>query len=294
VLRRLIGSVARVAESDATVLIEGRPGTGKSAVAEMIHRTGRRMAHPMVELAADTATVESLEQHLHDADHGILLIEDVEQLAPAVQSRLVRYLKEERGHKPAGIGPDARIVATTSTRLPEAVARGRFREDLYYRLNVFPVQVPSLQERRDDIALLATHFLTESAAAGGTPHAGFSATAMILLETHPWPGNVAQLRSVIQRAHLLAAGAPIDRVHLMGPATGLEVQPTPEVLPTTSPADDDRVREADILPLEIEERRLLARALKATAGNVRRAAELLKIGRATLYRKIQVYDLKLR
>jgi two-component system response regulator HydG len=289
-VRRLAGVVRRVAESDATVLIEGRPGSGKTLVARLIRQNGRRSQGPLVTCDSEATTPESIEQSLRDADGGTLLLEDIDRMPALAQSRLVRYLKEERG---GNRGPDARVVATTSTRLPELVARGKFREDLYYRLNVFPVQVPSLQERRDDLALLATHFLAQASKASGTQHQGFTATAMILLETHPWPGNIAQLQSAITRAHTLAGSQAVDRAHLLGPAIGVEVQPAELPKPGSAEAEPEAVREEEILPFEIEEKRLLARALKATSGNVRRAAELLQIGRATLYRKIQVYNLKL-
>ena len=188
-------------------------------------------------------------------------------------------------------------MATTSAKLPEQVSRSKFREDLYYRLNVFPIPIPSLQERRDDIALLATHFLKMSEESTGVSQAGFTASAMILLESHPWPGNVAQLQNAVLRAHSIAGTNPVDSVHLLGPSTGLEVDGVEHiaaanpVAPTSD--EEEEIREEDILPLDAEEKRLLARALKATKGNVRRAAQLLRIGRATLYRKIQIYKLRL-
>jgi len=290
-MRRLAGVLRRVAESDATVLIEGKPGSGKSSAAGVIRGSGRRAAREMLTIAADAATPESLEKDLAAADEGTLVIEDIDLMPAAAQSRLVRFLKESGA---ASDSHDTRIIATTSARLPELVAKGKFREDLYYRLNVFPIVVPSLHERSADIALLATHFLRLSAEKTKMPQCGFTASAMILLESHPWPGNVAQLENAVTRAHALAGDQPIDASHLLGPSTGLSADSIDlQRREPVAPADETEVREEDILPLDAEEKRLLARALRATKGNVRRAAQLLRIGRATLYRKIQVYDLRL-
>ena len=297
-LRRLQGVLSRVADTDATVLIEGRQGSGKTLVAHLIHANGRRCHGPVISAFGDSLPEEAIDNALLAAHKGTLMIEDIDRLPTGAQSKLVRYLKEKKPQVP-GVectSPDTRIVATTSARLPELVARGRFREDLFYRLNVFPIVVPSLQERRDDIALLAMHFLKVSSDTNEIPHKGFTASAMILLETHPWPGNVAQLQNAVFRAHVLAGNSSIDRQHLLGPSTGLSTD-MPEVTQTRvnkpEAADSAAPCEEDVLPFEEEEKRLLSHALKATKGNVRRAAQLLKIGRATLYRKIQVFKLNL-
>jgi DNA-binding NtrC family response regulator len=294
--RRLVGVLARVAESSATVLIEGKIGSGKSLAARVIHMSGRRSQRPHVVEPGASLTPEQLEESLGTAQGGTLTLEDVDRLPAPTQSSLVRYLKERSPSGSVGQGLDVRIIATTAAHLPELVARGQFREDLYYRLNVFPIVIPSLQERRDDIPLLANHFIEQSSQRTGLPNKGFTAAATILMEAHPWPENVAQLQNAVFRAHALANGGPVDRDHLLGPATGLQMDHVPRNIFESPPPDDEDapVREEDILPMETEEKRLLARALKATRGNVRRAAQLLRIGRATLYRKIQVYKLRLQ
>ena len=293
--RRLAGVIGRVADGSATVLIEGKPGVGKSLAARAIHELGRRAARRLVSLPCEGVSTGQLETSLEEANEGTLVLEDVEFLPAPAQQRLVKHLKDRSPRTQGGAALDVRLIATTAAHLPELVARGQFREDLFYRLNVFPIHVPSLQERRDDIGLLASHFLNQSAEQTGLANEGFSSAAMVLLETHGWPGNVAQLQSAVFRAHALAKGTQIDRGHLSGPTTGLNLeQEAPAAASPVAPAESEAaVTEQDILPMEVEEKRLLARALKATSGNVRRAAQLLRIGRATLYRKIQVYDLRL-
>jgi DNA-binding NtrC family response regulator len=286
-MRRLTTAVSRAGGNDATVLIEGKPGVGKTLVARMVHGNGRRGAAPLEVVPCDQVDDALLEAAFEAAQGGTLLLEDVDRLSPRAQSRLVRFLKE------SGSGArKVRIIATTSARLAELVAKGSVREDLYYRLNMFPVVVPTLAERREDVPLLAQAFLKTSTRRTGLPDRGFTPAAMIMLEAHPWPGNVGQLRNAIVRAHALADGGAIDRVHLFGPSTG--VHPPPNVIGLTDPIGgetDEDVTESDILPFQEEEKRLLSRALRATHGNVRRAAQLLGIGRATLYRKIQIYKL---
>ncbi|MEE2887372.1 MAG: sigma 54-interacting transcriptional regulator [Planctomycetota bacterium] len=290
IARRLVGVLARAAESSAAVLIEGREGSGKTLAARIIHASNRRSDKPLLTEYCESLSPERLGRELTSMHGGTLLLEGIEKLSPAAQSRLVRHLKEcSTEPKESGI----RILATTSAPLPELVARGSFREDLYYRLSVFPIVVPSLQERRDDIAVLAAHFLKLCSADSKTSANGFTPDAMTMLESHPWTGNVAQLQDAVDRAHALAKGAVIDKEHLLGPSTGLVTGSVAPALQSGPNCGADEVREEDILAFETEEKRLLARALKATQGNVRRAAHLLRIGRATLYRKIQIYKLKL-
>jgi DNA-binding NtrC family response regulator len=290
--RRLLGVMARATDSDATTLIEGRPGTGKTSVAQMIQRGGRRSHAAFAVRGSEGLTAEALDTVLQEAQRGTVLLEDIDRLPAEAQSRLVRYLKDRPD---AGSLNHARVLATTTARLPELVARGAFREDLYYRLNVLPILVPSLAERRDDIAILANHVLKRAAEATGVAPGGFTPAAMALLEANPWPGNIAQLQNAVQRAHALAGSAAIDRTHLVDAHVApAESNPQPRgPAASTAQDDDDAVEESAIRPFKDEEKRLLSRALRATRGNVRRAAQLLRIGRATLYRKIQSYKLRL-
>lgn len=285
--RRMLGAISRAAESDATVLVEGKPGAGKTTVVETIHRSSRRAHRPMIVRSAEGLGADGLELAVQEAHTGVLVLEDIDRLPADAQSRLVRFLKDRREGARNG---EARLIATTNARLPELVARGAFREDLFYRINVLPIGVPSLGERRDDVALLAHHFLKTAAEHTGVDQRGFTPAALTLLEATNYQNNIAQLNVAIQRAHALAGNNPIDRQHLgatdAAPVAAAAAHPRVEEAETS-------VDEGDIKPFKDEEKRLLSRALRATGGNVRRAAQLLRIGRATLYRKIQSYRLRL-
>ncbi len=291
IVRRMQSGISRAADSDVTVLIEGPAGAGKSLAARMIHTKSRNADRPAV--IADSADLDAsgMSEQLEAARGTTLLLEDVDKLPSPAQSVLVKHLKERSGPRGAGA---ARIIATTAAHLPEAIARGDFREDLYYRLNAFPLVVPALKERVEDIAAIAESVLQLASAQSGRPQNGLTPAALVLLESMTWPGNVTQLETVVRRAHALAGGAPIDREHVAAS------RPAPSgSAPTAAPAiaerDLDRdIGEDEIRPFDEEEQYLLSRALRATKGNVRRAAQLLGIGRATLYRKIQQYKLRLQ
>lgn len=295
-MRRLQTTLSRAADGDATVLVEGARGVGKSMAARVIHCKSRRGNKTMMVHAAAELDAETLQRSLNEAKGTTLLIEDIEQMPAAAQQILVRFLKE-RSSRPAVDGAPARVIATTSAHLPEMVARGAFREDLYYRLHTYPIVVPSLRERSEDVMPLAEAFLDQITASTGQRQAGFTAAARTMLESMPWPGNVAQLENVVRRAFLVAGGAAIDERHLTmssvtaAPTTGLAA---PTGAPTKATHEEDEVDEDSIRPFEEEEKRILGRALKATGGQVRKAAQLLGIGRATLYRKIQQFHLPLR
>ncbi|MBX3462677.1 MAG: sigma-54-dependent Fis family transcriptional regulator [Planctomycetes bacterium] len=292
VMRRLQSAVSRAADTDATVLVEGPRGAGKSLVARVVHCKSRRSGQAIQTTGCDRLDAESLQRLLEAARNTTLVLEDVERLPAAAQSVLVRHLKERNPARPT---PGPRLIATTAAHLPELVAKGAFREDLYYRLHNFPIVVPSLRERAEDVGLIADAVLDAAVLPLGRTHQGFTPSARALLESLHWPGNVGQVETTVMRAHALAGGAPIDREHLLAP-------PPPAAAPAVRESGgqgrsvdvEPMLDESAIQPFEQEEQAILTRALRATKGNVRRAAQLLGIGRATLYRKIQQYRLRLQ
>lgn len=293
VMRRLHGIISRAADCDATVLIEGPAGSGKSLAARVVHCKSRRSGKPMRVADCASLDADAMTTLLHETRGTTLVLEDIERLPPAAQAVLVRHLKD-RSVPRSEVAP--RLIATSSAHLPELVARGAFREDLYYRLNAFPMVMPALRERTEDIAAIAEAVLAAGAAQNGRVHLGFTASALILLESMPWPGNVTQLETVVRRAQAVAGGTAIDRDHLIAqPPVGSAASAHQTVTARShEEAGDVEIGEEAIRPFEEEEQLLLGRALRATKGNVRRAAQLLGIGRATLYRKIQQYKLRLQ
>lgn len=290
-IRRLHSVLSRAADTDAVVLIEGPRGSGKSLAARVIHCKSRRIGKPLAVVECSEQDAESLAKSLQDSQGTTLVLESIDRLPAAAQAVLVRHLKERN---PSRLATAPRLISTTSAHLPELVARGAFREDLYYRLHTLPITMPALRERTEDIALIAESILDNAVGAGRTRQ-GFTPAAVALLESIAWPGNVAQLEATVRRAQILAGGGPIDREHLLAPqlAANSVAGPEPSRTVHTSGADGD-IGEDSIRPFEEEEQSLLSRALRATKGNVRRAAQLLGIGRATLYRKIQQYKLRLQ
>lgn len=289
-MRRLQSAVSRAADCDATVLIEGPAGSGKSLAARAIHLKSRRCGETLIVKECEALSADGLSAAITDHANTTIVLESVDKLSAAAQSVLVKHLKERTTSRAPSL---VRLIATTSAHIPELVARGAFREDLFYRLHAFPVMVPGLHERVDDIPALADAILDSGVPASGRNHQGFTPAARILLETMQWPGHVAQLEATIRRGQVLAGGAPIDREHLIAPATSGVANVAPQSATGNAAAEEVELTEASIRPFEEEEKFLLGRALQATKGNVRRAAQLLGIGRATLYRKIQQYQLRL-
>lgn len=291
VMRRLHGSLCRAADGEGVVLIEGPAGAGKTLAARVVHCKSRRASH--VPMFADASTVDAdrLAALFQEAATTTLVLENIETMPANGQAALVRHIKESASNRTRAL---PRVVTTSSAHLPELVARGSLREDLYYRLHAYPIVVPALRERVDDIVLIAEAILTSAALGTGNTPQRLSADAAALLTTMAWPSNVAQLEAVVRRAAVQAGGGTIERHHLLAPATVVETPTATAPAPVVRSRDDEELTEAAIRPFELEEQELLSRALRATKGNVRRAAQLLGIGRATLYRKIQQYRLRLQ
>ena len=291
------------ARSNSTILILGESGAGKEVLARAIHAESPRAAGPFVEVSCAALTETLLESELfgHEkgsftgatarrkgkfeaAHQGTLFLDEVGDIGPKLQLDLLRVLEERRFHRIGGNEPvevDVRIVAATNKDLQKAVATGTFREDLFYRLNVIPIRLPPLRERREDIPLLVDHFVERLSAELGRGIEGVSREAMVALSTHPWPGNVRELRNVLERGAVVARGPVIELsdLGLDQPATSGEL-PHPAVV--SSPDES----------LDAVERRHIAAVLAHTGFNVSQSARVLGVDRVTLYNKMRKYGLK--
>jgi len=312
--------ITRVLRNDLTVLILGESGTGKELVAEAIHTLGNRAGGPFVAVNAAAIPSELIESELfghekgaftgaaaraigkfEQAKGGTLFLDEIGDMPMQAQTRLLRTLQSGRVRRVGGreeIVVDARIVAATNRDLVPMIAAGTFREDLYYRLNVVPIALPPLRERRDDIAALARHFLSQ-AASEGLPRRTLAPRAIEPLERHPWRGNVRELRNVAYRLALLAREESIDEATvaalLVGEARlgGDEVKQADFAsaldgwLASADPGEGELYDAA----LAAFERPLFAHALARTGGNQLRASRLLGINRNTLRKRLHDLDM---
>jgi two-component system, response regulator FlrC len=294
--RALLELTRRVAATDCTVLLVGESGTGKEVLARLIHRESARAARPFIAVncaAIPETMLESLlfghergaftgatAQHagkFEQAEGGTLMLDEIAEMPLGLQAKLLRVLQEREVDRLGGRGPlriDVRVLAATNRNLREEVAAGRFREDLYYRLNVFPLALAPLRDRRDDILPLATHLLQVRSRPGQRIPA-LSADAAHVLLTYTWPGNVRELDNLLQRAMILAAGPAIEPQHILFEAP-LQSAKTPA--PAIAPALHDK--------LELAERDLILDALKESHGSRREVAERLGISPRTLRYKL--------
>ena len=299
--------IRQVAPTRATVLIEGESGTGKELVAQSLHMLStRRQAHfvavhcaalsPQLleselfghEKGAFTGAMERRVGRFEEANHGTIFLDEIGEIDAATQVKLLRVLGEgvvQRVGSNQTIKVDARVVAATNKNLETLVREGKFREDLFYRLDVVPIHLPPLRDRREDIPLLVDAFLKEFARANQRQVTGFSADAQEALQKYAWPGNVRQLRATIERAVVLCRGERIGLRDLPP-----DVQGKPNSGGIGSPGGEGNSASGN-LNLEEMEKSFIQRALKLTEGNVTEAAKLLGISRRTLHRKIKTYNL---
>ena len=316
---------AKVAPTETTVLLTGESGTGKEVVARFIHRGSPRARGPFVALncaalpetlleselfghekGAFTGAMATHAGRIEQAAGGVLFLDEVGEMSPGVQAKLLRVLQEREFQRLGGTRPikaNVRVLAATNRELEQALARGQFREDLYYRLRVFEIRLPPLRERPEDILPMAESFLEEIGPAVGRPAAGISRQAHEALLSYRWPGNVRELRNVLERASILCDGGLITVEHLpveLGsghPAAagalhrsgGAVQQPQGQPGPPSAPGGDPpgAAFPPGGVNLEMVERDLVAKALQEARNNRSRAARLLGISRSQLYYKIQ-------
>jgi two-component system nitrogen regulation response regulator NtrX len=289
------------APTDSRVLITGPNGSGKEVVARLLHRHSRRAAGPFVALncaaipaelieselfghtkGAFTGAVEAKRGKFELADGGTLLLDEVGDMSLLTQAKVLRVLQESRFTRLGGaqeIRVDVRVVAATNKDLEQEIAAGRFRQDLYFRLNVIPLRVPALAERREDIPLLVENFMTKLGSRMGVRPKKLSPEAMDLLLEYPWPGNVRELRNLVERLLIMVPGEEVLPEHLP-----MRTAPTQAFWPA-QPLPLRQAREAF-------EREYVARILRACQGNMSQAARLLGLERSHLYRKLKALGLK--
>jgi two-component system, NtrC family, response regulator AtoC len=311
-LKQTMEDVRKVASTRSTVLIRGETGTGKELIARSLHHASPRAEHALVKLNCAAIPETLLESELfgHEkgaftgadrrkpgrfelADQGTLFLDEIGDISPALQTKLLRVLQEREFERVGGIETikvDVRVISATHRNLEEMVQKREFREDLYFRLNVFPIHVPPLRERPDDIPELARYFLNRHAKEAGRVNLeGFSADVMTQLATYSWPGNVRELENVIERAVILAGDRDrIEAEDLRFLDLGGRGPSAPSSPTSPEPgAGDASLPEA----LERIERDELVRAMEAASGSKAAAARSLGINRSTLYYRLRKHGL---
>jgi DNA-binding NtrC family response regulator len=298
VLEEIKGVIRQIAPTKATVLIEGESGTGKELIARAIHGLSDRRKKPFVAVHCAALAESLLESELfgHEkgaftgalkrrlgrfevANGGTLFLDEISEMAAGTQVKLLRVLQEQEFERVGGsetVRVDVRLIAATNANLESLIARGRFREDLYYRLNVIRLKVPPLRDRKEDIPLLANAFLAEFDAENGKRVRGLTPEAMAAMESYEWPGNVRELRNCIEGLVVLSRGDMIRLSELPGKMR--------EGIPDIPETSKGTLKAAEI--------KMIEEALAKTDGRKSDAAKLLGISRRTLHRKIKQYGKK--
>jgi Nif-specific regulatory protein len=324
-MRQIFAVIDKVADTPSTVLISGESGTGKELVAKAMHEHSARRAGPFIKIncaaipktlmeselfgyekGAFTGAVGSKPGRFELADHGTLFLDEIGEIPVEMQVKLLRALQESEFERVGGIKTikvDVRLVTATNRDLEKETRAGNFREDLYYRLNVVPLSIPPLRERREDIPLLVEHILRKFNERLKKAIEGVSAEAMERLVAYGWPGNIRELENVLERTLLFCDGPRIRLQDLpaelgAAPAAGVSAPPVAASSSSALPASMSSAPQSlkDIVRAETErvERELIMKALEETGGNVTQAAKLLKISRKSLQMKMKEFGLRER
>lgn len=305
----VLNLVSRVADSDSTVLVTGESGTGKELVARAIHYDSPRAGKLLVPVNCGAIPSELLESELFGhvkgaftgaianrvgrfelAQGGTIFLDEIGEMSPSLQVKLLRVI-QERTFEPVGstktIEADVRIIAATNIDLEKAVREGRFREDLYYRLNVIPIKIPSLKERKSDIPLLLHHFMQSFNQTKSRALAGFSSEALDLLYNYAWPGNVRELENLVERLAILKGSGVVQVSDLPEKYQGRQF--------VAASSKDQLIPETGIdfnSAVDAYENALITKALELTGWNRNQAAQLLRLNRTTLVEKIKKKGLR--
>ncbi|MFZ0052310.1 MAG: sigma-54 dependent transcriptional regulator [Desulfobaccales bacterium] len=307
-ISRLREKLALVAPTNAAVLIIGENGTGKELVARALHALSRRSHQPLVEVNCAAIPEDLIESELfgHEkgaftgassrrrgkfdlAHEGTLFLDEIGDMSLKTQAKILRILEEQRFERVGGGRPiqvDVRVLAATNKNLEEEIAKGRFREDLYHRINVIPLNVPPLRERREDIPLLAAHFLQELSQENGAPAKTFTPAALEALAAMSWPGNVRELKNFVFRLVVLSPFDLVDVADLPLAASGQELAADYDFIDPFLQVPSFREARA------LFEKQFLRRKLSECKGNVSLLAEKIGLERSHLYRKLKAYGLE--
>jgi two-component system, NtrC family, response regulator len=312
-LLRVLDLVGRVAPTDASVLITGESGTGKELVAEAIHNNSHRRTHPFVKVNLGGVPAALFESEMFGhvrgaftdahkdrkgrfdlADRGTIFLDEIGDLEPASQVKLLRVL-QDRTFEVLGSSVsrsvDVRVVSATNRSLVDLVARGEFREDLLYRLNLIAVHLPALRERPDDIPLLAERFVVPAARAYGRHSLAFEDAAKRWLRAQPWPGNVRQLRNVVERAVLMSTGDVLG-VEDLTHALELGDHRSSQAQSHSGIGERETLPEVGSMTIDEMERAMILKSFEHHGGNVTKVAESLGLSRPALYRRLEKYGIK--
>jgi two-component system nitrogen regulation response regulator NtrX len=300
-LEKVRATIAKVGPTTGRVLITGENGTGKELVARAVHESSTRRSRPFVEVNCAAIPSELIESELfghlkgsftgavtdrqgkfEQADRGTLFLDEIGDMSASAQAKVLRALQEGLVTPVGGAKPikvDVRVIAATNRDLSEEIAAGRFREDLFYRLNVVPIAVPPLRERRDDIPALVAHFTRQLAGGAGAAGKRFEAAAIARLQRRPWPGNIRELRNAIERLLILTPGKVVgagDVARLLGDTDAVEEEV--EVPSTDDPTLNGTTGES--------ERKFIAAKLRELNWNITETAKAVGLSRSALYKRI--------